>query len=91
MADEPSPYNNISFAESMLRPASGGASAVWASTGKTTPDVQEIMAKRFYLKLGEGNIQRLGDLINDAKAQVPAGADVRLSWALLGDPMLKVR
>jgi hypothetical protein len=33
----------------------------------------------------------MGDLIADAKAQVPAGADVRLSWALLGDPMLKVR
>ena len=91
MADEPPPSNNISFAESMLKAGAGGASAVWASTGKTTPDVQEIMAKRFYLKLGEGSIPRLGDLINDAKAQVPAGADVRLSWALLGDPMMKVR
>ncbi len=91
MADEPPPSNNISFAESMLKAGSGGASAVWASTGKTTPDVQEIMATRFYSKLGEGSIPRLGDLINDAKAQVPAGADVRLSWALIGDPMLKVR
>lgn len=80
-----------SFAEAMLKASNGGAVAAWASTGKTTPDVQEIMAARFYLKLGEGNIPRLGDLINDAKAQVPAGADVRLSWALIGDPMLKVR
>ncbi|MDI1241230.1 MAG: C25 family cysteine peptidase [bacterium] len=79
------------FAETMVKAPSGGAVAAWASTGKTTPDVQEIMAARFYLKLGEGNIPRLGDLINDAKAQVPAGADVRLSWALIGDPMLKVR
>jgi len=88
MADQPS---NISFAEAMLISNTGGSVGVWASTGKTTPDVQEIMAKRFYLKIGEGNIQRIGDLINDAKAQVPAGVDVRLSWALLGDPMLKVR
>lgn len=79
-----------SFAEAMTK-ASGGAAAVWASTGETTPDVQEIMGARFYLKLGEGSIPRIGDLIKDAKAQVPAGADVRLSWALIGDPMLKVR
>ncbi len=79
------------FAETMVNATNGGAVAVWASTGKTTPDVQEIMANRFYTKLGEGNIPRLGDLISDAKSQVSAGADVRLSWGLLGDPMLKVR
>lgn len=83
--------NVDTFAEAMTRSSDGGAVAVWASTGLTTPDVQEIMGSRFYLKIGEGNIPRLGDLIADAKARVPAGADVRLSWALLGDPMLKVR
>jgi hypothetical protein len=80
-----------SFAESMIKPSNGGAAAVWASTGETTPDIQEIMATRFYQKLNDGSIPRIGDLIKDAKAQVPAGADVRLSWALIGDPMLKVR
>lgn len=84
-------FQNISFSEVMTSAPNGGAVAVWASTGETTPDVQEIMATRFYAKLGQGSIPRLGDLINDAKAQVPAGADVRLSWALIGDPMLKVR
>lgn len=69
---------------------SGGASAVWASTGQTTPDVQMVMGKRFYLKLGRGNILRLGDLIRDAKSVVPGGHDVRISWALHGDPMLKM-
>jgi hypothetical protein len=83
--------NVNTFAEAMTNAPNGGAVAVWASTGLTTPDVQEIMGNRFYQKLGEGSIQRMGDLIADAKAQVPAGADVRLSWALLGDPMLKVR
>lgn len=83
--------NIDTFAEAMTKAENGGAVAVWASTGLTTPDVQEIMGNRFYTKLSEGSITRMGDLIADAKAQVPAGADVRLSWALLGDPMLKVR
>jgi hypothetical protein len=35
-------------------------------------------------------MQRLGDLVLDAKSVVSGGSDVRLSWTLLGDPMLKV-
>lgn len=80
-----------SFAESIAKANNGGAVAVWASTGLTTPDVQEVMATRFLTKLSEGNIQRLGDLTLDAKSVVSGGTDVRLSWALIGDPMLKVR
>ena len=80
-----------SFSESALFAPNGGAVAAWASSGLTTPDVQEIMAKRFYQKLSEGNITRLGDLVNDSKTVIPFGRDVRLSWALIGDPMLKVR
>ena len=82
---------NTSFAEVLLNSTTGGAVASWASTGTTTPDVQELMATRFYLKVGDGSIPRLGDLIVDAKTVVPGGRDVRLTWALLGDPMLKVR
>lgn len=82
---------NDSLAESLLKAPNGGAAAVWASTGETTPDIQEVMATRFYQQLTLGNIKRLGDLANDAKTVVNAGRDVRLSWALLGDPMLKVR
>lgn len=81
---------NESLAEALLK-ANGGAAAVWASTGETTPDIQEIMATRFYQQLSLGNLKRLGDLANDAKSVISAGRDVRLSWALLGDPMLKVR
>lgn len=80
-----------SLAENLLFHQNGGSVATWASTGETTPDIQELMATRFYNKLGEGQIQRLGDLIRDAKGVIPGGGDVRLSWALLGDPMLKVR
>lgn len=80
-----------SLSENGLFAPNGGAVSTWASSGLTTPDVQEIMAKRFYKQIGEGNLTRLGNLINDAKSIIPGGRDVRLSWALLGDPMLKVR
>ena len=79
-----------SLAESLIFAENKGAIAAWASTGLTTPDVQEVMGQRFYTKIGTAEIQRLGDLVNDAKAQIPGGMDVRLSWALLGDPMLKM-
>ncbi len=82
---------NESLAEALLKAPNGGAAAVWASTGETTPDIQEIMATRFYQQLALGNLKRLGDLANDAKTAINAGRDVRLSWVLLGDPTLKVR
>lgn len=80
-----------SLGETLIFTQNGGAVAAWASTGLTTADVQEVMGQRFYQQLGVGNITRLGDLIKDAKTQIPGGMDVRLSWALLGDPMLKLR
>lgn len=80
-----------SLAENLIHGTNGGAVAAWASTGLTTPDIQELMAVRFYNKLGEGRIPLMGDLIRDAKGVIPGGSDVRLSWALFGDPMLKVR
>lgn len=84
-------YTGNSMAEALLFLPNGGAVASWASTGLTTPDIQEIMGQRFYNQIGQGNIVRLGDLIKDAKTQIPGGVDVRLSWALIGDPMLKTR
>ncbi|MBK9165396.1 MAG: hypothetical protein IPM21_16100 [Acidobacteria bacterium] len=80
-----------SLAESLLFLEDRGAVASWASTGLTTADVQEIMGQRFYQKVTEGTIPRIGDLIVDAKSIIPGGTDVRLSWALFGDPMLRVR
>ena len=80
-----------SIGEALLKAPNGGAAAAWASTGQTTPDIQSIMGQRFYNQVAAGNITRIGDLIRDAKSAVPGGSDVRLSWALLGDPMLKIR
>ncbi len=82
---------NESLAEKLLYAQNGGAVAVWASSGMTTPDIQEIMATRFFNRIGVGNITRMGDLILDAKTTVPGGQDVRYTWVLIGDPMLKVR
>jgi hypothetical protein len=82
---------NVSMAEALLNSTTGGAVAAWASTGETTPDIQQVMGTRFYSQAAAGQIPRLGDLIIDAKTVVPGGRDVRLTWALIGDPMLKTR
>lgn len=85
---EPATY---SLSENLLRAQNGGAVVAWSSSGLTTPDVQEVMARRFYNQLGVGTLTRIGDLINDSKTVLVGGRDVRLSWVLLGDPTLKVR
>jgi hypothetical protein len=84
-----SQYDSLS--EALLKSPNGGGVVTWASTGKTTPDVQDVLGQRFYQQIGAGNIPRIGDLVKDAKTAVVGGTDVRLSWVLLGDPMLKVR
>lgn len=83
--------SNDSLAESLTKATNGGSVAAWASSGKTTPDIQLVMGQRFFQQIGLGTIPRMGDLIRDAKQVVPGGSDVRFSWVLLGDPMLKVR
>ncbi|HMT08807.1 MAG TPA: C25 family cysteine peptidase, partial [Pyrinomonadaceae bacterium] len=85
------PYAD-SLSEYLVKYNNGGAILVWASTGLTTPDVQLIMATRFFQQLGNNNsVTRFGDLVVDAKSTIAGGTDVRLSWALMGDPMLKVK
>lgn len=81
-----------SMAEVLLRATNGGGAATWASTGKTTPDVQDTLATRFYDQLGNNAaMTRIGDLVRDAKTAIPSGRDVRLSWTLFGDPAMKVK
>ena len=82
--------NFESVSEHLLKSNTGGAVATWSSTARTTADIQQLMAVRFYSQLALGQIPRLGDLIRDAKNDAPGG-DVRFSWVLLGDPMLKMR
>jgi hypothetical protein len=85
---------NPSMAEVLVNTPNKGAVVAWASSGLTTPNVQQEMAKRFYLKLAGATIPRMGDLVRDAKLALVApfdSPDVRRSWVLVGDPMLKVR
>ncbi len=82
---------NDGLAEGQLFSPNGGGVAVWASSGLTTPDVQEVMATRFYQQLYGTTLNRLGDIVRDAKTTIPGGRDVRLSWAIIGDPSLRVR
>jgi hypothetical protein len=78
------------LSEILLKSPNGAASAVWSSTGSTTPDFQEIMSVRFYDTLGQGTYTRLGDGIRDAKLVTPSH-DVTLTWVLLGDPALHIK
>jgi len=82
--------NVDSLGEVLLKAPNGGGVATWASTTETTPDYQLTMGARFNNQIGLGNIKRMGDLVGDAKSAV-GGSDVGYSWALLGDPALKVR
>ncbi len=80
-----------SLSEVLMKNPNGGAVSAWASSGLTTPDIQEIMATRFFNQINVGTITRLGDLIKDAKTTINSGRDVRLSWILLGDPAMKIK
>lgn len=85
---------NESFGEFLTKANNRGAVAAWASTGLTLANIQEPMAVHFYGKIADGDMPRLGDMIRDSKAvlgEEAGGTDVRRSWALIGDPMLKVR
>jgi hypothetical protein len=79
-----------SLAEALVLSDAGGAAATWASTSQSVADWQFMMADRFFVKMAEPGESRLGDLIAEAKLAVDAGPDVRLQWALMGDPALKM-
>lgn len=82
----------MGLSERLFHHSNGGAVSTWSSTGETTPDIQEILATRFYLQLGTNpSMVRMGDLVKDAKTVIAASRDVRLSWHLLGDPALRVK
>ena len=79
-----------SLAKALMKSASGGAVAVWASSGTTMPDEQVLMNQEFYRQLFANRGITLGNAINRAKAAV-TDPDVRRTWILLGDPTMKLR
>jgi hypothetical protein len=77
-----------SLGEALMR-AEGGAVAVWASSGMTSPGGQIVMNQEVYRLMFDGSIT-LGEAIRRAKAAV-SDSDVRSTWILLGDPSMRLR
>jgi hypothetical protein len=78
-----------SLAESLLLSNNGGAVAVWASSGLTSPDPQFQMDKAFSTAVFTPG-ERLGDAIQAAKQSI-TDTDVRHTFILFGDPMMQLK
>jgi hypothetical protein len=78
-----------SLAEAFLRSTSGGAVAVWASSGMTEPYAQMEASRVVYQQLFGGEPITLGEAIRKAKL-ANSNIDVRRTWILLGDPSMRV-
>lgn len=78
-----------SLGEALLKAPNGGAVAVWASSGFTTPAPQTALDREFYRLLFSGQPVRLGEATRSAKAAT-ADLDVRRTWTLLGDPAMRI-
>lgn len=80
-----------SLAESLLRAEKGGAVAVWASSGMSSPGDQGVMDIEMFKRLFDTkNSWTLGEAALRAKAQ-GLNKDARLTWILFGDPTTRIR
>jgi hypothetical protein len=79
-----------SLAEALLRAPHGGAFAVWASSGLTTPGDQIRANEELFRQLGATDVPRLGDAMVRAKSVIQ-DLDVRRTWILFGDPLARLR
>jgi uncharacterized repeat protein (TIGR01451 family) len=79
-----------SMAETLLLSSTGGAVAVWASSGLNQPEPQAQMDRAMIQSLFSQPVPPLGDAIAFAKAGI-ADADVRKTYILFGDPLLRLR
>jgi photosystem II stability/assembly factor-like uncharacterized protein len=79
-----------SLAEALLKAERGGAVAVWASSGMTTPDKQAMMDQEMFRLLFGGDPLTLGEATLKAKAATGDG-DVRRTWILFGDPAMRLK
>ena len=82
------PYGD-SLAESLMKCERGGAVAAWASSALTTPGGQSAINRRLYQLLFAGSLT-LGEAAMRAKLAT-SDADIRRTWILFGDPMLKIK
>jgi hypothetical protein len=82
----------FSLAESLMKAKTGGAIAVWASSGMTAPGEQMLMNQELYgfIFPGGGQPVTLGEAMARAKAAIN-DRDVRRTWILFGDPTTRLR
>lgn len=78
-----------SLGEALLK-ASGGAIAVWASSGMTDPGAQVQMNQEAIRLLFSDTRLTIGEVTARAKAAA-ANQDVRRTWILLGDPATRLK
>jgi hypothetical protein len=78
-----------SLAEALLTAEHGGAVAVWASSGLTTPAGQAVLNQELVRQLFGAERLTLGEAMVRAKAAV-GDRDVRRTWILFGDPTLRL-
>ncbi|HZR66755.1 MAG TPA: C25 family cysteine peptidase [Terriglobales bacterium] len=79
-----------SLAESLMLAQNGGAVAVWASSGLTTPEPQFQMNQTLLQTLFAQPTTRLGDAVLAAKANA-SDLDTRRTFILFGDPLLRLK
>jgi hypothetical protein len=79
-----------SLAESLLLARNGGAVAVWASSGLNQADPQAQMDKVMVRLLFSEPSPALGDAVNQAKSGI-ADPDVRRTYILFGDPVMRLK
>jgi autotransporter-associated beta strand protein len=81
--------NNEALSEAWLKAPGGGAIAVWASAALTGAHGQAHLNAAVYRQLFASG-QTLGEATRAAK-QSTTDLDVRRSWLLLGDPLLRLK
>jgi hypothetical protein len=80
-----------SLGESLIKAETGGAVAVWASSGMTGPTDQALLNKELYRQLlNRVPALTLGEAVMRAK-MATLSSDVRRTWILLGDPAIVLK
>jgi hypothetical protein len=74
-----------SLAEALLKAEQGGAIAVWASSGLTSPYGQAVITQELMRALFGEERLTLGEVIMQAKATI-TDRDAQRTWLLFGDP-----
>ncbi len=80
----------VSLAKSLMLATSGGAAAVWASSGLTEPEPQFVMDESLMQYLFANPSATIGEATTQSKSGV-SDVDVRRTWNLFGDPTMKLR